>query len=211
MDKKMNEEKKKPFSERHPYANSVIALGVLAIMCVIAFVVLRWFFIGVKNSAVQVWQTFSKMDAVVVVAVITGGFSILAVCISTVIGKLIEAKQSKREYLTKQRELPYEDFVKMIYRIQMSTKEGYEYSEQEMLEDISKVSKQITLWGSNRVVNKWVEFRENATNTDYAVKNLFVLEGIMNDMRKDLGVKKVKKGNLLSFFVNDVKETLNSN
>ena len=75
-----------------------------------------------------------------------------------------------------------------------------------MLEDISRVSKQITLWGSNNVVNKWVEFRENSTDKDKAIKNLFILEDIMNDMRKDMGVKKVKQGNLLAFFVNDIKE-----
>ena len=33
-------------------------------------------------------------------------------------------------------------------------------------------------------------------------------EEIMNGMRKDLGVKKVKKGNLLAFFVNDIKEVI---
>ena len=30
----------------------------------------------------------------------------------------------------------------------------------------------------------------------------------MNEMRKDMGVKKVKKGNLLSFFVNDIKTAM---
>ncbi len=28
----------------------------------------------------------------------------------------------------------------------------------------------------------------------------------MNEMRKDLGMKKVKKGNLLAFFINDIKD-----
>lgn len=31
----------------------------------------------------------------------------------------------------------------------------------------------------------------------------------MNDMRKDLGLKRVKKGNLLGFFINDIKIVLN--
>ena len=38
--------------------------------------------------------------------------------------------------------------------------------------------------------------------------NLFLMEDIMNEMRKDLGMKKVKKGNLLAFFVNDIKSIL---
>ena len=122
----------------------------------------------------------------------------------TIIGKLLKARQSKREYLTKQREQPYSDFVEMIYKIQMSTKPGQEYSEQELLSDISKVSKQITLWGSSNVVNKWVKFRKNSTNKEKAMDNMWLLEDIMNDMRKDLGVNRVKKGNLLSFFINDI-------
>ena len=34
------------------------------------------------------------------------------------------------------------------------------------------------------------------------------MEEIMNEMRKDLGLRRVKKGNLLAFFVNDIKEVL---
>ena len=34
------------------------------------------------------------------------------------------------------------------------------------------------------------------------------MEQIMNEMRKDLGLKKVKKGNLLGLFINDIKEAL---
>lgn len=79
-----------------------------------------------------------------------------------------------------------------------------------MLEDLSQFSKQITLWGSSRVVNKWVKFRENGTNPELAQKNLLLLEDIMNEMRKDLGLRKTKKGNLLAFFVNDIKKAIKS-
>ena len=75
-----------------------------------------------------------------------------------------------------------------------------------MIKDLSKFSKQITLWGSPRVVKKWVKFRENGANPDAGMENLFLLEEIMNDMRKDLGVHRVDKGNLLGFFVNDIKD-----
>ena len=77
-----------------------------------------------------------------------------------------------------------------------------------MIEDLSKFSKQITLWGSSRVINKWVEFRENGSNPEKGKDNVFLMDEIMNDMRKDLGLKKVKKGNLLRFFINDIKNEL---
>ena len=79
-----------------------------------------------------------------------------------------------------------------------------------MLKDLSQFSKQITLWGSSRVVNKWVKFRENGTNPELAQKNLLLLEDIMNEMRKDLGLRKTKKGNLLAFFANDIKKAIKS-
>ena len=196
--------------ERKPYEWKNVVLGIIIIVvcALLGWNLLRYLCNEVFKTLKFLYDNFSKMDAVVIVAFITGAFSIVAVCISTIVGNIITAQQSNREYLTKKREGPYEDFVEMIYRIQMSTKEGYEYSEQEMLEDISKVSKQITLWGSKNVVDKWVMFRENSTNKDNAVKNLFILEEIMNDMRKDLGVKRVKKGNLLAFFVNDIKKVI---
>jgi hypothetical protein len=77
-----------------------------------------------------------------------------------------------------------------------------------MISDIYGFSQELTLWGSKNVVNKWVEFRNNASNPNSAMDNMFLLESIMNEMRKDLGVKKVKKGNLLSFFVNDINSVL---
>ena len=77
-----------------------------------------------------------------------------------------------------------------------------------MLTDLSRFSRQITLWGSSRVVNKWVKFRESSTNPELAQNNLLLMEEIMNEMRKDLGLKKVKKGKLLAFFINDIKSAL---
>lgn len=96
----------------------------------------------------------------------------------------------------------------MIYKIQGNIKSEGSYTEKMMMDDLSKFSKQITLWGSSRVVNKWVKFREEGANPNAKSDNLFLMEDIMNEMRKDLGMKKVKKGNLLAFFVNDIKSIL---
>lgn len=58
------------------------------------------------------------------------------------------------------------------------------------------------------MVNNWVKFKENALKGDAAFDNLLLTETIMNDMRKDLGLPRVKKGNLLAFFVNDIKDAM---
>ena len=91
----------------------------------------------------------------------------------------------------------------MVYRIQ-ETNKGIPYSEEEMKEDIHKFSKGLTLWGSPRVVKKWKEFMTKVNGPTDGINNLFLIEEIMNQMRRDLGVKGTSKGVLLGFFVNDI-------
>ena len=96
----------------------------------------------------------------------------------------------------------------MVYKIK-SINEDESYTNEEMLKDVESFSKQLTLYGSKPVVEKWNEFRKNSVKPadpkgNVSKDNLFILEEIMNQMRKDVGVKKVKKGNLLGFFINDI-------
>ena len=186
----------------------------LAFLVAISGAIIYWF-LQTAKSAITVaaeWlaSLASKLDAVIIVALITGCVSIVGVLISSIIAKRIDYKRSRQEYLAKKREEPYGQFVDMIYKIQQNAKKPNSYTEAQMLADLSVFSKQITLWGSSKVVRKWVQFRENSANPDLARKNLLILEDIMNEMRKDLGLKRTKKGNLLAFFVNDIKQAIKS-
>lgn len=205
----------KPLSEMHSILNLIIALLMLVIMgviaCTIIFYIFRYMGTGLANLISLISDITSKMDAVVIVALITGMVSIIGVIISSVVAKIIDYKKGRQEYLAKKREEPYGEFVEMIYKIQQNSKKKGSYIEDMMVKDLSKFSKQITLWGSPNVVNKWVKFRENGANPEAGTDNLFLMEEIMNEMRKDLGLKKVKKGNLLAFFVNDIKKTMKAN
>ena len=205
---------KRPFAEKHPKLNFLFVL-LLLLFLIMAFgyamyMIGKYISIGVTAAANWLASLASKLDAVVIVTLITGCVSIVSVLISSVVAKRIEYKRSRQEYLAKKREVPYGQFVDMVYKIQQNTKNGGRYTEAQMLEDLSQFSKQITLWGSSRVVNKWVKFRENGANPELAQKNLLLLEDIMNEMRKDLGLRKAKKGNLLAFFVNDIKKAIKS-
>jgi len=211
QEKKMNDnqKQKKSFAEKHPRWNFIFGIILLLVIggfiLAIAYFILKLIGIGTIKFIEWIASISSTLDAVIVVALITGTVSIIGVIIS----KTVEYRQNKRAYLTQKREVPYGDFVDMIYKLQKNNKNGFTYSQQEMTEDLSKFSKQITLWGSKKVVNKWVEFRENSTNIQSATKNIFILEEIMNEMRKDLGLKKTRKGNLLAFFINDIKKIVN--
>ena len=186
----------------------VLILAAAFSAIVVGWLIIKVIMVGIRRGIDWISATSSKMDAVVIVALITGCVSILGVIISSIVAKMLEFRRSRREYLAKKREAPYGEFVDMVYKIQKNSKKPGSYNEEQMQEDILKFSRQKTLWGSPRVVDKWIQFRENGANPDFAQKNLFVIEDILNDMRKDLGQRRVKKGNLLGFFVNDIKKAM---
>lgn len=211
----MKKEKKKDartFAERHPRWN--LAIGVvllLALLGLAGFVIFELVYyagVGITKFATWLSELASKLDAVVIVALITGAVSITGVIISSIVSKSLDYRKARQEYLAKKREEPYGEFVNVVYKIQQNSKKPDSYTTEQMIEDVSRFSKQITLWGSPKVVRKWVKFRENGANPSAAKENLFVLEDIMNEMRKDLGLKKTKKGNLLAFFINDIKQAM---
>lgn len=198
----------RPFAEKHPKLNLLI--GFILLLVIVTILVVTIYGVGKILWKFVLWLSSltSNLDAVVVVALITGAVSITGVILSSIVAKSIEYRKSRQDYLAKKRENPYGEFVDMVYKIQQNSKKPNSYTEKEMLEDLSKFSKEITLWGSSKVVAKWVQFRECRVNPNGSPDNLFILEDIMNEMRKDLGLKKVKKGNLLAFFINDIKETM---
>lgn len=197
------------FTEKHPILNNLFEWIVFIALFVFFIWIIKFLFNFIMNGIIRLTDVASKLDAVVIVALITGLVSITGVIISSIVAKIVEYRKSRKEYLTKKREGPYGEFVEMIYKVQKNINEPETYSDKEMLEDLSKFSKQITLWGSSSVVDKWMEFRENSLDPEKSKMNLLLLEEIMNNMRKDLGLKKVKKGNLLGFFINDIKSEIN--
>ncbi len=153
----------------------------------------------------------SKTDAVIVVALLTGAVSITGVVISSIVAKILDYKQKTKRYLYEKREEPYSQFISMVYKLQEDTRHKGQYTKDEMLKDMTSFSQKLTLFGSSKVVRKWINFRmsfqgNNVDKTD----TLFVLEDIIFEIRKDMGLKRkgLKKGDMLKFFVNDVDKYL---
>lgn len=200
------------FAEKHPRWNLLMGIILLLIMAAggifAVYFVIRFIGLGLTNIAEWFSSITSKMDAVVIVALITGGVSISGVIISSIVAKSIDYKKARQAYLAQKREEPYGEFVDVVYKMLQNVKKPNSYTEEQMTTDISKFSKQITLWGSRKVADKWVKFREKGANPNNAIENMIALESIMNEMRKDLGLKKIRKHNLLAFFINDIKKTM---
>ena len=148
----------------------------------------------------------SSLDAVVLVALITGSITLL----NSFYSRYSEQRNKKREYLATKREGPYSDLFTVIHKVSLSEKGVFVYSNEEMIKDINDFNSKLSLWGSPKVVKKWNDFRQKSLegNKQLEPKELLnAVEEVMNEMRKDLGSKSTKKGELLSIFIYD-SETL---
>ena len=201
---------KQTFAEKHPKINFLIGLLLLIGMVIAAVLLVKWIF-GVVGSwivsVVNFVENFvNTSDQVIVVAMITGAVSIIGVVISSIVAKIVEYEYNVKKYLYDKREEPYKQFVEMIYKIMEDSqkKDGEKMTEEEMIKTVSEFSKGLTLWGSNRVVKKWLKYRKSSIKGDKNI--LWEMEDIIYEIRKDVGLgKRLKKGDMLSFFVNDIE------
>lgn len=98
----------------------------------------------------------------------------------------------------------------MIYTIMENTKRpvSERMTESDISRMVSEFSKGLTLWGSNRVVKKWLKYKKASLSQPNA-DSLLLLEDIIYEIRKDVGLrKKLGKGDMLSIFINDVENVL---
>ena len=214
MTRKNKVKDERPFAEKHPKLNGLLGLLILLGLCYVGvwsiITIFEWLIDACESTVNFLSKMVNKLDAVVIVALITGAVSITGVIISSIVSKIIDYRKSRQVYLAQKREVPYGQFVDMVYKVQENSRKPGSYTNEQMTEDISKFSKELTLWGSARVAKRWVSFRMNGANPDAGMDNLFILEKIMNEMRKDMGLKKLPKGKLLAFFVNDIEAAMKS-
>ena len=190
--------------------NVIWGLIIFVIIGFLIFILVKSIANLIITGIKEIVNIASNADSVVIVALITGGISIVTVFISSIVSKIIEYRQTTKRYLYEKREKPYSDFIEMVYRLQMSQKSKEEYTQEQMQKDILGFSQLLTLWGSSKVIKKWLRFREISQEKNVGPQNLFILEDIIFEIRKDMGQKKkgLKQGDILAFFVNDIKKYL---
>ena len=187
----------RPFAQKHPKWNTFFGFMLLIALMAGGYFLLR--FLGRKliDFINLLITASSKLDAVIIVALITAAVTI----ISGVVSKIIDFKQKRREYLSQKKEEPYAEFINVYFKMQEKVSKNEIYLPDEMFNDIQKFQKKLMLWGSNRVVKAWIEYRANA-GTD-GMNALFYMEKILYAIRKDMGYKNLGKGKLLSMSIND--------
>lgn len=205
-------EKQLSFAEKHPIINTILAIILFLGFVFICVMFLKWLLTVIGNGLIDagIWlkTITSSLDAVIIVALITGSVSVVGVIFTSVVAKIIEYHQKRMEYLYQKREKPYYEFIEMVYKLQQQKKLGEEYSEKEIVHDMNNFSQQLTLWDSNKVIQKFIKFRKTATSGDDYTDILFASEDLMYAMRSDMGLSKMEKGILLSINITDIKNIL---
>ena len=179
------------------YLVIIVALIILLMLKILLPFVFIPFFDMIYNVILKV----SHLDAVIIVALITGTLSLIGVIINSIVSKLIDYTKSRNDYLAKKRESVYKDFISMIYDVFESAKKAETNSQEELIKNIFSFNKQLTLWGSKKVVKGWLKYKSESEKHFDNIKSLLLLENIVNDMRKDIGTEKLGKYDILSFFI----------
>ncbi|MDD4832343.1 MAG: hypothetical protein PHI78_01580 [Clostridia bacterium] len=172
---------------------TLIISGLLILIAYILKIVISWL---VENFI----EFANNTDAVVIVALMTGSISVIGVIISSIVAKSVEYRQNTKKYLYGKREEPYSDLAEFIYKIRISAEQKDEVSD-EIFQEVSRISRKLTLWGSSAVLKKWLVFKKYYASgaTDDL---LLLLEDVLFEIRSDLGQKRggLRQGDLLTFF-----------
>ncbi|MCL2568421.1 MAG: hypothetical protein FWE12_03155 [Oscillospiraceae bacterium] len=198
--------------------NKDLLLGMIAliVLVVITFWLLRllWSGLGVVWAGMlSLVDTVSTLDTVLVIALISSAITVLGLIVNSIISIIIKASEHRSKVKAELRakmEKPYSEFVSLIFDIMANTKQEKVISDEEITNRMVLFSKEVTLYGSNKVVRRWAKYRISLASKPPLAESMLQLENILFAIREDLGVKKrgMKKGELLALFINDIEEIL---
>lgn len=139
--------------------DSIILKSILLLLLIVDCYYLGLYFIEYIPTFVVTIITFlhtmtSTLDAVVLVALITGVITLL----NSFYSKYSESKNKRREYLASKRETPYSEFIELVNKVSQQGNNRCTYSEDDMLKDINSFNSKLILWGSPNVVQNGILF-----------------------------------------------------
>lgn len=189
---KYNEYNDSPNLAEFPIITIFLVLSIGYLCKLILQIVYQTF----EAYVIPLFEVISSLDAVIIVAILTGFLTM----ITQLVAKYLDGRNIRKQYLSEKRVYSYSKMVDMVYKMQ-----NKKYKQEEMIKDLTEFSKEITLWGSKSLVSKWSKFRLNAINKPGDYQNIYILEDVLNQLRKDMGVGRSKKKELLAFFINDIE------
>jgi hypothetical protein len=165
--------------------------------------------IGVLVIVAAFWYLLSSASAQIASSVIAASATVLVAVFGTIASKQLEQKREIEKEQRERKAAIYQEGVDYWFsamqgvRKRMSEKQRNEFDE----EHRTSFSKNLVLWGSDDVINKYADF---VRWDDPEGGDIFEFEEFLLTLRKDLGYrdKGFEKGNLLKTFLKGVRERL---
>lgn len=145
-------------------------------------------------------------------AIVAAGAAVLVSVVSVSIAKFLERRETiERE--TRLKKVPvYENLISFIFGVIQQGKPGIgKMTDEELIPKYSTLTENVIVWGSDRVLKQFGEFRVASLQVGQGqgtIRALATLEDLMLAIRSDLGYKntKIDRGDLLRLFINDLDQ-----
>lgn len=156
------------------------------------------------------WEAFSQVNPTVGAGMLAASATVVVSVVSVLVAKRLEYRATlAKEH--REKKIPfYEAFVAFTFRIAFADKLGLEpLTEKEMVQEATRFTQNLIVWGADDVVDAWFRFRNKSINSDGSgLAVMFEIERLLLAIRKDLGHenKGLVPGKVLGLFINDIHE-----
>lgn len=166
-------------------------------------------------ATTAIWNALSGSPAIgagIAAATLTGALAI----VSTFVTKHLDRKATIVSQLREKKVPVYENVIQLVFGMFFSGKGGRKkLSEQEIIGQMADITEQLTIWGSDELVQEYHKFRmaslrQSAGKLQNQRESLIALVDLMLAIRKDLGHKNknVSRRTILSLFINDLSDDI---
>lgn len=205
----MKEDKKKNFSSKKDILSFIIGIALIGVII----------YLGIKigNSLINAIKSVIDNYPTISVAIITG----LLAFVSAIVGRFLENRYTIKNQIRKERQDVYINFLDWIINDLFY---GEINKNKNIVSDLRKQQKLMTIYASDNVLKAWSEFKFTAMNSILNKKGLSQKEKmsfyIKNEapyaeklilaIRKELGYKNknIKQYDILKLYINDINEYL---
>lgn len=205
----MKEDKKKNFSSKKDILSFIIGIALIGVII----------YLGIKlgNSLINAIKSVIDNYPTISVAIITG----LLAFVSAIVGRFLENRYTIKNQIRKERQDVYINFLDWIINDLFY---GEINKNKNIVNDLRKQQKLMTIYASDNVLKAWSEFKFTVMNsilnkkglskeekTSFYIKNEApYAEKLILAIRKELGYKNknIKQYDILKLYINDINEYL---
>lgn len=184
----------------------ILGFFVLLLLLALAGALIYFILVTLWPPISAFFASLSSLDSAIIVALITGAVSALSFFGNSVVNSVTK----KREYLRVYREEPYMRLISLVYDFQATASKGVGMADDELEKILTQFNKELTLWVSSKAIQAWGNWRRGSSSGSVdPLQNLFGMEKVMVQLRKDMGMRRgLRKGDLLRLMVSDIDSFL---